>query len=439
MRSSIALGLLLSLPLHATLVRGDNSQRDFQWAWTKDEVAQAKDGFWPQYRGPLGTGHADPSAKPPVEWGEDKNLAWKRPLDGKAWSSPIVWNDRIFLTNATVDGLKMSVHCLNRADGRIIWERVVFTNQETQPDFHAFNSYASPTPIVDGKHLFVSFGAYGTACLEATSGETLWERRDLPCNHYRGAGSSPIFFENLLIFPMDGFDQQYIVALDRTTGKTVWKTNRSHDFGTENGDFKKAYGTPHVIRVNREEKSELQLLSPAAKAIFAYEPATGRELWHVIYDEHSAAVRPLFDGTTVYASTGFSKGKLLAISPTGQGDVSKSHTKWQATKSIGAKPSPLMIDNRIVSLEDKGMLSAFDKTTGETLWQIRLGGDFSSSPIYADGKIYCLDEKGNGHVVSPEGKVLAVNALAEGCLASPIAVGRDLIIRTRDAVYCFRN
>jgi outer membrane protein assembly factor BamB len=435
----LAQNLLCLAPIQAQ--DGTKSVGDwaFEWAWAKKEVASAGNAFWPQYRGPKGDGHADVSAKPPVQWAEDKNIAWKHSLDGKAWSSPVVWGNRVWITNATKDGLSMSVHCLERSTGKVLWERVVFTNAVTQKDYHEFNSYASPTPLLDDKHLFVTFGAYGTACLNRDTGATLWERRDLECNHYRGAGSSPIFFRNTLIFHMDGFDQQYLIALDRATGKTVWKSNRNIDYGTDNGDYKKGYGTPHVIQVETGTGPELQLISPAAKAVIAYNPETGLELWKVRYEEHSASLRPLFDGKTVFTSTGFSKGKLLAIRPEGRGDITESNRKWEASKSIGAKPSPLLVADNVYTLEDKGVLSAINKTNGELVWQKRLGGDFSSSPIFANGNLYCLDEKGKSHVVSPSGDVLAVNSLSAGCLASPAAVEGDLIIRTRDALYCIRE
>ncbi|XZE35117.1 PQQ-binding-like beta-propeller repeat protein [Pirellulaceae bacterium SH501] len=411
----------------------------FEWAWSQAEVDSAGKHFWPQYRGPHGDGHAAKDAKPPTQWGEDKNLAWKHELPGKAWSSPVVWENRVWLTNATEDGHSMSVHCLDLENGKVVWERVLFQNESVQKDFHVFNSYASPTPVVDGKHLFVSFGAYGTACLDKETGTSVWERRDLPCNHYRGAGSSPILFENLLIFHMDGFDYQYVVALDRTTGATAWKTDRNIDYGTDNGDYKKAYGTPHIVEVKSGAASELQLISPAAKAVIAYEPRTGKELWKVRYEEHSASLRPLFDGRVIFTSTGFSKGKLLAIDPSGRGDLTEKGVLWQASKSIGAKPSPLLIEDQVITLEDRGVLSAIKKGTGEVVWQKRLGGDFSSSPIFAGGNIYCLDEQGKGHVVTPGGEILAENALPAGCLASPAAVGSSLLVRTRTALYAFRE
>lgn len=431
--------LIFGLCLCGILNAQEPRDWDFQWGWNRDDVERAGSGFWPQYRGVHGDGHAAEASDPPVEWGEDKNLAWKKEMPGRAWSSPVVYGNRIFLTNASEDGLTMSAVCVERASGKTLWDRVVFTNKETQKDFHAFNSYASPTPIVDARHLYVTFGAYGTACLEVESGNTIWERRDLECNHYRGAGSSPIFFRDLLVFHMDGFDYQYIIALKRSSGETVWRVDRAHDYGTDNGDFKKAYGTPQIIEVNRDGQVELQLLSPAAKAMYAYDPQTGQELWRVRHEEHSAALRPLFDGRNVYISTGFSKGNLLAIDPSGRGDVTTTHVLWKASRAIGAKPSPQLVGDTIVSLEDKGMLSAFHKGTGEIAWQLRLGGDFSSSPVFAKGNLICFDEKGAGYVVSGEGKLLQTNQLANGCLASPAIVDNELIVRTRDALYCFRR
>jgi outer membrane protein assembly factor BamB len=338
-----------------------------EWAWTKQEIQQAGQGLWPQYRGPHGDGVAAPDADPPVRWSESENVRWRLNIPGKAWSSPIVWGSKIWITNATNDGLAMSILAIDRETGKILIDRPLFTNEKTQKDYHEFNSYGSPTPICDSQHVYVTFGAYGTAALNPIDGSMVWQRRDLPCNHYRGAGSSPILFNDLLIFSMDGFDYQYIVALNKHTGETVWKTDRAIEYGTDDGDWKKAYSTPHVIQVG----DQLQLISPAAKAVIAYEPSTGKELWRVRYEEHSSA-------------------------------------------------------------------SAMNPETGELVWQKRLGGDFSSSPIVAGGRIYCFDEQGKSHVVDREGNVLSENVLDAGCLASPVAIGKDLIVRTRTSLYCLR-
>lgn len=411
------------------------SGKDFQWAWSNQEVSEAGKGFWPQYRGPNGDGVANPESDPPILWSESKNIAWRTDVAGKAWSSPVVWQDKIWLTNATNDGLSMSVLAIDRNSGKILIDRVIFTNQETQKDYHQFNSYGSPTPVCDSKRVYVTFGAYGTAALDPKDASPLWERRDLQCNHYRGAGASPILFGNLLIFSMDGFDFQYLIALDKNTGKTVWKQDRAIEYGTDDGDWKKAYSTPQVIQVDGKH----QIISPAAKAVIAYDPADGRELWKVRYDEHSSAIRPLFDGKNLFISSGFSKAKLLSISPAGAGDITTSHVQWQATRAIGCKPSPIFLGGNICSLEDRGVLTAMNPSNGEVVWQKRLGGDFSSSPVVAKNRIYCFDEQGKAHVLDAQGEVLAENTLDAGCLASPAIVGNDLIVRTRTSLYCIRT
>jgi outer membrane protein assembly factor BamB len=413
----------------------DLAGKDVQWAWTSQEVSQAGTGFWPQYRGPKGDGVAHESCDPAIQWSESKNIAWRTNLPGKAWSSPVVWGEKIWLTNATGDGLSMSVLAIDRNTGKVLVDRVIFSNQETQKDYHQFNSYGSPTAVCDSQRVYITFGAYGTAALNALDGSLIWERRDLACNHYRGAGASPILYGNLLIFGMDGFDFQYIIALDKNTGKTLWKKDRTIEYGTDDGDWKKAYSTAHVIDVDGKQ----QIVSPAAKAVIAYEPATGQELWKVRYDEHSSAIRPLFDGKHLYISSGFSKAKLLSISPVGSGDITSSNVLWQATRAIGCKPSPVFLGGKICSLEDRGVLTAMDPTNGEIVWQKRLGGDFSSSPVVAKDRIYCFDEQGKGHVVNAQGEVLAENTLDAGCLASPAIVGNDLIVRTRTSLYCIRT
>jgi outer membrane protein assembly factor BamB len=335
----------------------------------------------------------------------------------------------------------MSAMAIDRLSGKTLWSKEVFTNTEVQPDFHKFNSYGSPTPVVDQGCLYVSFGAYGTAALNRETGEILWERRDLPCNHYRGPGSSPILFRDLLIVHMDGYDHQYIVALDKNNGKTVWKKDRDVAYGTDDGDVKKAFSTPLLIESsdNKGDAKQVQLISTTSKAVLSYDPIDGRELWRVRYAEFSSTARPVFDGHVVYLSTGFSKAKLLAIDVHGKGDVTDTHVKWESSRAIGSKPSPLIIGNAVCTVDDRGVLSALDRATGENLWQARLGGDFSGSPIVAGNRIYCFDEQGKGHVYSEEGKELAVNSLEDGCLASPIAIGNDLIVRTRTSLYCISD
>lgn len=412
-----------------------------QWAWSEKEASSAGDGFWPQFRGPNGDGHAAVTAHPPKTWSETENVRWKIPIPGKAWSSPVSWGNTIWLTTASEDGLSMSALAIDRITGTIRWNKEVFSNDATQPDFHVFNSYGSPTPVLDKDRIYVSFGAYGTAALNRDTGEIIWQRRDLRCNHFRGPGSSPILYRNLLIVHMDGFDQQYVIALDRKSGETVWRKDRELEYGTDDGDIKKAFSTPLLIELSsgNANSKEVQLISTTSKGVLAYSPEDGKEIWRVRYDEFSSTARPVFDGKQVFISTGFGKAKLLAINPFGKGDVTSSHIAWDSSRAIGSKPSPICDNGSLYLLDDRGVLSSVNATTGQAQWQQRLGGDFSGSPILADGKIYCFDEQGKGHVYTTDGTEVAVNSLEAGCLASPIAIGNDLIVRTRTSLYCLRT
>ncbi len=438
--SIFAIALAILSAVNTSQAKEKPNAFDVEHAWSKADVDATNGWLWPQYRGLSGNGLADDRAKPPTEWGEDKNLLWKTPIAGRAWSSPIVWGDRVWLTDADENGKEQRLVALSRSTGEVVYSQVIFRNDSVQPDYHVTNSYASSTPVTDGRFVYCHFGAYGTAAVDMTKtgpDSIVWSRRDLPCNHYRGPGSSPILFENSIIVHFDGYDQQYIVALNKLTGETLWKTDRAIDFRTDNGDMKKAFSTPTIIEVN----GSLQVISPAAKAVESYEPISGKRVWFVNYDEHSSAIRPMFDGKLVYLSTGFSKAKMIAIDPTGAGDVTATHVKWTATRSVGSKPSALLYKGKIFGVEDRGVFTCLDAKTGDVLWQKRLGGDFSSSPIIAAGNIYAFDEQGRGYAISTEGEgmILAENKLDKGCMASPIVVNDCLIVRTTEAVYCFRN
>ncbi|HTD67829.1 MAG TPA: PQQ-binding-like beta-propeller repeat protein, partial [Candidatus Limnocylindria bacterium] len=211
---------------------------------------------WPQFRGPNGDGHAD-GHKLPETWSEQENIKWKTPVHGRAWSSPVIWGKQIWLTTATPDAKQLFAVCVDADTGKVTRDLKLF--EVERPQFHhAFNSPGSPTPVIEEGCVYITFGSPGTACLDTESGKVLWERRDLECNHYRGAGSSPILYRDLLIMNFDGSDAQYIIALDKKTGKTVWKKNRSIDFkdlGPDGkpkaeGDYRKCFATPHVANID---------------------------------------------------------------------------------------------------------------------------------------------------------------------------------------------
>ncbi len=388
-------------------------------------------GAWPQFRGPLGNGQADTTDLPST-WSEEENVVWKTAIHGRGWSSPVADEGRIWMTTATSDGKQMSAVCVEFAKGNILHD-LKLLDVESPREIHKFNSYASPTPVIDGRRVYIHFGSYGTACLDAESGELLWSRRDLPCNHWRGPGSSPTIFENLLIMHFDGYDYQYVVALDKYTGETRWKKDREIDYGTDDGDLMKAFCTPIVI----EAGGRLQLISPAAKATIAYDPRTGEEIWRVRYDQHSATARPVFGHDLVFLNTGFSKAELLAVRPEGQGDVTDTHVVWSSKRSIGSKPSHLLVEDLLYVVHDSGVLSCFEAKSGQTVWTHRLGGNFSASPVFAGGLMYFCSEEGETTVVRPGGQYdqVAVNQLDDGFMASPAVLEKSLILRTRSHLY----
>ncbi|MHB0957398.1 MAG: outer membrane protein assembly factor BamB family protein [Pirellulaceae bacterium] len=390
------------------------------------------DHNWPQFRGPEGNGHAAQATGLATVWSESENITWKTPIHGRGWSSPVIWENQVWLTTATEDGRKLFAMCVDLDAGHVIHDLHLF--DVANPDeIHVTNSYASPTPVLEPGRIYVHFGTYGTACLDTGTGKILWQRRDLPCNHWRGPGSSPILFEDLLIVNLDGFDLQYVVALDKNTGETRWKTDRNIDFQTDDGDLKKAFCTPSIISV----EGQLQLISPAAMATIAYDPRTGRELWRLRYANHSATARPLFGHGLLFINSGFSKAELIALRPGTDGDVTDTHVAWRTDRSIGSKPSHLLVEDLLYVVHDQGTASCLDARTGQAVWQKRLGGNFSASPVFADGKLYFPNEEGVTTVVRPGRTcdILATNRLDDGCMASPAIADSALLLRTRTDLY----
>src|SRR5881392_826368 len=232
---------------------------------------------WPQFRGPNGDGRSD-SRDLPLIWSESENAKWRTPVHGKAWSSPVILDDQVWLTTATEDGRELFVVCVDRGTGRILRDEKIF-EVETPQFCHPFNSYASPSPVIEAGRVYVTFGSPGTACLDTKTGQKIWERTDFVCNHFRGAGSSPVIFNNLLLMNFDGSDFQFVVGLNKQNGQTVWRTPRSVDYGDldrngkpqADGDFRKAFSTPVIADFGGGPV----MLSLGSKAFYGYEPGSG--------------------------------------------------------------------------------------------------------------------------------------------------------------------
>jgi len=395
---------------------------------------------WPQFRGPLGDGAAS-GLKVPAAPSETEGVRWKTAIHGKAWSSPVLSGSKVWLTTATEDGSELSLVVVDKDSGKILRDEVLFKVQN--PQFcHKFNSYASPTPAVADGKVVVTFGSPYTACFDEATGAKLWERTDFVCNHFRGAGSSPVFWRDFVIMHFDGSDFQYVVALDKNTGKTVWRTERSVDFKdlnaegkvTGDGDFRKAFATPVVT----EGQGQPVLLSSGAKCHYAYDPMTGKELWRLEERaQHSASSRPLFWDGKVFFQSGF-KGQILAVKLGGSGVLEESQLAWRAKKSVPSKPSMLLLDGSLFMVDDSGIASCVDAKSGETLWTERVGGNFSASPLLADGKIYACNEEGKMTVFAADKtgyRVLGEGQFESGFMASPAVSAGALYLRSKTHLY----
>ncbi|MEE2641483.1 MAG: PQQ-binding-like beta-propeller repeat protein [Planctomycetota bacterium] len=393
---------------------------------------------WPQFRGPHGNGHVD-SESLPLEWGESKNICWKMEIHDRGWSSPVIWKNQVWLTTATRDGKKMYAVCVDRESGKLIHDFQVFEVASPQR-IATENSYATPTSVIDENHVYVHYGTYGTACFERQSGRKIWERRDLNCDHELGAGpaSSPMLVDNLFVVNVDGRDFQYVIALDRKTGETVWKTDRSVDFSQVPVNQRKAYGMPALFQVGDQP----QLVSNGGKGLYAYAPRTGKEIWRVRHHGFSQAPRPVYGHGLVFTTVDRDNPELWAIRADGKGDVTESHVAWKEKRAMPRRCSPLLIGDQIYLVSRNGVISCLEAQSGKTIWRERVPGSYSASPIYACNLIYLFNDDNITTIIRP-GKtldVVATNRLNRASvMASPAVSGKSLFIRTESHLYRIEN
>ena len=403
-------------------------------------------GDWPEFRGPWGNGHVSAprnskSSGIPFSWSETENVKWKTSIPHKGWSTPVVMNGQVWLTTATVKGHDFFVICVDAKSGAIVLNKKLFHSDNPEPLGNPLNSYASPTCVIESGRVYVHFGSYGTACLDTKTFDVLWKRSDLPCRHLRGPGSSLVLFENLLILTMDGVDVQYLVALDKKTGRTVWKTDRTAEWNDLDadgkpkmeGDLRKAYSTPLLIDVDGKK----QMITVGAKAVYGYDPADGREIWKVHTPAYSGASRPVYGNGTAYMITGFGKTELLAVRVDGSGDVTDTHIVWKTGKSMPRTPSPVLINDLLFTVNDSGIIICMEALTGKKVWEQRIRGNNAASMLYADGRVYCFDWDGKTTVfrAARQYELLATNKLDSGFMASAAVSGKALFLRTKTHLY----
>ena len=395
---------------------------------------------WPQFRGPNGQGHSNASALP-IRWDETTNVTWKTRIPGEGLSSPVISGDQIWMTTALEEGRSLRAVCVHRESGQIVHDVEVFHPTEAGPH-HPKNSFASPTPVFEGRYVYVHFGSKGTACL-SVDGEVVWKQSTLDYRLPHGGASSPVLFENLLILTCDGTDNQFLVALDKSNGDVVWKSRRQHlneahikdksEPDSRRGFRLMSYSTPLVIQVNGVP----QLVSTGADHVAAYHARTGREIWWYGYDGFSRTARPLYAHGLVFV-TGIEQAPMFyAIRPNNRGKITAAQVAWKLSRGVPHVPSPLVVGDEIYLFNDRGIVTCLDARTGREHWKERIGGNYSASPIYADGRIYVSSEEGKTSVLVPgkEFKLLATSQLDGGILASPAAAGQSLFLRTATHLY----
>ncbi len=419
---------------------------------------------WPEFRGPGGGGVAL-AENLPSEFSEENNIVWKTDLPGRGWSSPVFDGKYLWVTTAEeifpteeerlaklrADGeeekkfkarqvaskIDLAVLKIDFETGDVL-RTIPLRSVESPQTIHSLNSFASPTPVLSEGRLFAHFGTFGTYAINTDSGEIVW-KAEIALEHGVGPGSSPIVTEGLLVLICDGVDRQFVTALDTTNGEEVWSTERP-EMRAASGDQKKSYNTPVVV-ASRDGRN--QLICMGAQWLVSYEPQSGKELWRLDHGRGFSVVpRPIFSEKhqLLYVSTGFGKPKLIAVRVDGTGDITnQGKIAWEEEKRIPAKPSPLLVGDELYVISDGGVATCFAAADGEIQWTERINGNYSASPLFADGKIYVANQEGTVSIVAP-GKTfsfISSNTLPGSFMASPIAMGESLILRSDSSIYRF--
>ena len=393
---------------------------------------------WPEFRGPEGDGRIT-SESIPLKWSETENVRWKTAIHDIGYSTPVIWGDQVWLTTATKDGTKMYALCLDFNTGKILHDILVFTNTDPQR-IHDLNCYATPSPVIEEGRVYVHFGTFGTACYDTRTDKKVWENRDLHCDHMQGPVSSPILYKDLLILHFDGSDVQYIAALNKNTGKLVWKTDRPKELYVEPAPvYRKSYTTPIII----DWKGALQMISVGGQVVQALNPDNGTEIWRVVLGGDSSVPSPVYANGLVYINAGYHARtpSLWAISVDGKGDVTDTHVRWKTDKDISNEASPVIQDGLMYVVNDRGSAACYDAVTGQVYWEHRLAGTYGASLIANKDRVYFFSKKGLCTVFATgkTKKILAENVLDDGFKASPAVKDSVLILRTLSHVYRIEN
>lgn len=393
---------------------------------------------WPEFRGP-GRQGVSGEKNLPIKWGKSENIAWSSAIPGVSWSTPIVWENRVFLTTATDEGRSCRVLALDAATGKTLWDREVFRQVPRKKETR--NSYSTPTPVTDGKRVYAAFSDGSFVALDF-AGNIAWTNRDYPFYSQHGLGASPVLSGGLFIMTMDAssegedklvgwqkpWDKSFMVALDAETGKQRWKTMR--------GTTRISHGTPTLWN---GPDGKPQVVTEAGDVVQGFDRDTGAKLWtSAVAGEGKVPSTVAGDGL-VFTAGGFrGRESVKAFRLGGSGELGETALAWEQKKVNPKVPSLVHIKPWLFAIQDNGIASCQKADTGEVVWQERVGGGFSASPVAADGRIYLLDNNGDTTVIEagPVYKVLAKNPLGEPTQASMAVANGRLYIRTEKTLWC---
>ena len=394
---------------------------------------------WTHFRGTNMDGWATVDTAP-LHWSDSTNVVWKIPVKGQGWSSPVVFGQQVWLTSASKDGKEFFTFCFDLKTGKLLDEKTIFTAEEPQR-IHSTNSYATPTPCIEEGFVYVHYGTFGTACINTENFEVVWKREDMPCDHMQGPASSPILYKNMLIVHLEGTVDPYVVALDKHTGETIWKSVRPKEiYDKLEPVYRKSYQTPIVITVDGRDL----LISNSAYLCFAHDVNTGEVVWTIEYGYDSTVSQPLYYNGLVFVNSGwiFLDNKpyftrQFAVDPTGKGDVSQTHVKWMYEDEVPQIPTPVIVDGKMYMVHDRGMATCLDAMTGKVVWKEKLSGNFNSSPVYAAVNLYFFNVKGDCTIIKPGDSFqkVAENSIGETVKTVPVFVNGKMILRTEKHLY----
>jgi outer membrane protein assembly factor BamB len=402
--------------------------------------ADSQNKTWTHFRGSNLNGNGG-NENVPLKW-DDSNIKWKTNIHDNGYSSPVVYNNQIWLTTAKPDGSELYAVCIDFQTGRRVFDIKVFTPDDIEKK-HSLNTYASPTPCIEKGFVYVHYGSMGTACINSSDGSIVWKRTDFKCKHAQGPASSPVIYKNLLILHFEGTDVRYIVALEKSNGKLIWKSDRpAEPYEPLAPIGRKAYITPIILNVRGQD----MLISPGSAVCIAYNPLTGKEIWRVVGGGESTIAMPFTENGVVFWYTGFMLAddgtkytELLAVNPYGTGDITGTNILWKKRDELSQNQmlTPVIKDGLIYTVTTRNILMCIDAGTGKEIWSTHVTSNYNASPLYLNGNVWFFSVKGEVLVLKAgrEFKIISQNQMDSGIWATPAVIRNSMIIRTQKILY----